>query len=294
MKKNALLAALALALLPLSAQARSDRDAATAGMAGSGLSGLVAPAWGAFSNASAIVFAPENFAVAAGWQNWMPRYGGGNEFSLGTAYGNDRFGYSVAFSYLAGKPYDIISASGSASGSFTPSDFDFAAGVGAKLTEHWALSATVRALSSKLAADYDYRVFGLCLLATWRQERYSVSAGLTDLGTRADGRAVLPAAAALSAAWTPAAGGVHAFLAELDAKYYLSGGFAASLGLQYAFDDMVFVRAGYRCSNGTLDLPSHAAAGLGVKIRGVELDLSCLFASPTLAGTVLAGIGCRF
>ena len=293
MKRFAIFALL-LTLAPLSAAGRSDRDPVSAAMAGAGLSGALAPAWGAFSNPAAIVFSPEDFSASASWQNWMPRYGGGQAFSLGAAYGRGRTGASVAVSGLTGKAYEIVSSSGGASGTFVPVELDLAAGFGAEIADGWTLSAAVRFLHGRLAADYDYQLIGATLLAGWRQERFSLTGGIADLGSKADGHALLPAAAVLSAAWTPAAAGAHGFLAALDAKCYLSGGFGAALGLQYAYDGHFFARAGYRFSTAAIDLPSHAAAGIGVRFGGVSLDLSCLFASPTLAGTVLVGIGYGF
>lgn len=294
MKKKIAIFALAM-ILPLWAAARPDRDPVTAAMAGANLSGVLSPAWGARTNPAAIVFAPERFAAAAGWQDWMPRHDGGHAYSLAAAGAfGDRFGFGGALSRLSGEPYDVISAAGSPSGMFTPSEFDLSAGLGVRFAERWAVSASFRFLQSRLTDRYAAQVFGASVLATYRRSDFALSAGLTNLATQADGHPVLPAAVALAGAWTPAAAGRHAFLAELDAKAYLSGGFAASLGMQYAFDAMFFARAGYRFSNAVLDLPSHASAGVGVKFRGVALDLSCLFASPTLAGTLLVGLAYSF
>ena len=79
----------------------------------------------------------------------------------------------------------------------------------------------------------------------------------------------------------------------VDADYFFKGGLAASFGATYAFDDMVFVRAGYRYGGQTV-VPSFASIGAGVKFIGIKLDLAYLIASEALGNTLALSLGHTF
>ena len=80
---------------------------------------------------------------------------------------------------------------------------------------------------------------------------------------------------------------------ELDAGYYFTGGFAAAVGASYAFDDMVFVRAGYRYGGKSV-IPSYASVGAGVRFAGVKVDLAYVVSSSPMANTLGVSLGYSF
>ena len=296
MKAVKLLAGIALMTLlsaPGARGAGADRDPAVAAMAGTRLSYAGSPAWAAYANPAILPFTNPGFVLTAGWQGWMPRHDGGNEFSVALGGNAGGLGYSVAGSYLAGKAYDIISSTGTSQGNFTPSDLDIAAGIGVKITDQISAGASLRYLRSSLAPSQAYNVVGASLLATWRKDAVTLTAGLTDVGTQVNGQSILPAAAALSGTYSTAVG-VHGILGGADARYYFAGGAAASFGVQYSYDRMVFLRAGARYNTSTIDLPTHASVGAGLRFGGVELCVAYLFASETLSGTILTGVTYSF
>lgn len=290
MRTAKLLAGILLSLFPFSTArgTGADRDPSVAAMAGTRLSYRGSPAWAAWANPAVLPFSQPGIAVAAGWQGWMPRYDGGNAFSLAAGGNTGSLGYAVAGSFLSGKTYEILSPSGATEGSFRPCELDIAAGLGVKITDNLSAGAALRIFRNTLAPSSGYNVLGASLLATYRKEAVTFSAGLTDIGTQVDRKSILPAAAAISGAFS-ADDGVHGFLTGVDARCYFAGGFAVSIGVEYVYDRLVFLRAGGRYCNSTADLPTHASVGTGLRLGGAEWSAAYLFASDTLAGTFIVG-----
>jgi hypothetical protein len=126
---------------------------------------------------------------------------------------------------------------------------------------------------------------------------FNVAAGVANLGsgvTSAKGNvSKLPSSARLAASYElPVGPGTLA--AALDADYYFSGKLGVSAGVHYGFKDLVFVRAGYRYATAGAAFPSHLALGLGVKWKGVGLDVSYLTANAQIGNSLCAGLSYRF
>ena len=103
----------------------------------------------------------------------------------------------------------------------------------------------------------------------------------------------LPSSARLAASYElPVGPGTLA--AALDADYYFSGKLGVSAGVHYGFKDLVFVRAGYRYATAGAAFPSHLALGLGVKWKGIGLDVSYLTANAQIGNSLCAGLSYRF
>ena len=69
---------------------------------------------------------------------------------------------------------------------------------------------------------------------------------------------------------------------------------AGAIGAEYAFNDLLFLRVGYRVAGESAVIPSHLALGLGLQFQGFRADVSYLAASPILGNTLTIGIAFRF
>lgn len=274
---------------------RIDRGSASSAMAGASLSNVENLAWGAFSNPSLAPFSSAKTAIDLSYQSWMPSYKGGSNISFGGGFNFGKFGFSIGGSYLAGTSYDIISETGVKTGSFKPNDMQFGAGVGFMIIDGLSIGANFKYFSSQLAAKTAYSGFGASAFVSWHKDAFTASAGIMDIGPAVKGSGStsfsLPTSAAASLSYV-LGNETNKLLAEIDAHYFLSGGFSAALGAEYAWNDTVFARAGYNLSS-SAPLPSYASVGAGVKFNGIKFNVSYLLGE-SVGGSLLFGIGVEF
>ncbi len=296
---------IALAVCTLSASAadngaafsfsRIDRSPASSAMAGATLTNTDNLAWGAFANPSLAPFSSAKTAIDFSFQSWMPSFSAGSNFTLGTGFNFGRLGLSVGGSYLGGSSYDIISDTGVKTGTFTPNDLQFGAGLGFLITDGLSVGANFKYFSSTLTAKDSYSGFGASAFVSWHKDAFTASAGIMDIGPAVEGSGKasysLPTSVAASASYV-LGNETNRVLAELDAHYFLAGGFSATLGAEYAWNDTVFARAGY-CLSSSAPLPSYASVGAGAKFKGVKLNVSYLLGE-TVGGSLLLGIEIDF
>jgi hypothetical protein len=100
--------------------------------------------------------------------------------------------------------------------------------------------------------------------------------------------------ATIAGAYTAAIDEQNRVDVALDADYFFTGGLGAALGLQYSYDDLILVRAGYHLGTDKAPLPSFATIGAGVKYSGFKLDVSFLTANPVIGNTLTIGVGVAF
>ena len=186
---------------------------------------------------------------------------------------------------------------GSKYGSFTPRDLVIAFGAGASFGDYVSLGVSARLVQQSLMEDYKLSSTAITAMAQFHLNGFNVAAGVANLGsgvTSAKGNvSKLPSSARLAASYElPVGPGTLA--AALDADYYFSGKLGVSAGVHYGFKDLVFVRAGYRYATAGAAFPSHLALGLGVKWKGVGLDVSYLTANAQIGNSLCAGLSYRF
>lgn len=274
---------------------RIDRGTASSAMAGASLSNVENLAWGAFSNPSLAPFSSAKTAIDLSYQSWMPSYQGGSNISLGSGFSFGKLGISVGGSYLAGASYDIVSDTGVKTGSFKPNDMQLGAGLGYMITECLSIGANFKYFSSKLSTKTAYSGFGASAFVSWHKDALTATAGVMDIGPAVKGSGSasynLPTSAAASVSYV-LGNETNKVLAELDAHYFLSGGFSAAIGAEYAWNDTVFARAGYNLSS-SAPLPSYASIGAGAKFKGIKLNMSYLLGG-AVGNSLLFGIGVEF
>lgn len=281
--------------LSLSAQTalpfiRIDRDPATSAMGG-------AQAVSALYNPAAVPFA-DHSNVLASLQRWAPNGASGLHLNaLGGIKIGTRLGLNVAAAYQGGEAYPVMDASGNSSGEFTPAELFARIGAGYAVTDALSLGASVQYASQSLAEGLGYSAVAADAFLLYRNGGLSATAGIASVGAGVKSGSTtypLPTSVAAGVAYETVFAETNGILAAADFDYFLSGGIGLALGVQYAYDDMVFVRAGYHLGTEKAPIPSYASIGLGGKFSGVRIDLSYLTASPTLGGTVALGIGYAF
>lgn len=294
---------------------RFTSDAALGGMAGAGLASWSGnAAFAAESNIAAVPFADLTLVDAGlSYNLYAPSsVAGFSAVNAGAAFKfAKRFAVALSGGYNMGRPYQIVSQDGIRTGEFKPSAFKISAGIAAKVFENnstgFSLGANFRYATDALLYDSKAAAFTADVYAMLKWKGLGITAGVASVGSYLKSEAPgvsLPASARLGLGYTADFAQKHLLNAMLDMDYYFAGTFAAALGLQYGFKDMLFVRAGYRYAGAPkynkeggkycAPVPSHASVGLGVKFFGVKIDVAYLFGNPSIANTLCLGLGYRF
>ena len=274
----------------------ADFDAASLGRAGTSLTATSGAAYSAFGNPAAVPFSEDRLDVGAGYTMWAPTKG--NVVSAGGAFNlKDRLGVAAGFSYGLNPAYDITDGGGAVSGRFSPTDMQAGIGLSYRFLKFLSVGANISYATSSLSSDISYGAVAADVFVMARLAGLRVTAGVSDLGskvTSASGaRFALPTSVALGAGYGMTFAQKHGIDLMLDADYFLDGGFAASAGVEYAMNGMVFARAGYRYG-GESPLPSYASAGAGVRLLGIRLDIAYIFGSEVMGNTLAVGLGYSF
>ncbi|MBR4774805.1 MAG: PorV/PorQ family protein [Bacteroidales bacterium] len=260
-----------------------DRNPATSAMAGTQTTS-------ALFNTAAVPFSSGD--VVFSFQNWAP--GKEKHFNLMAALPFSKsFGLYAIGAYQAGQAYTVYTETGIDKGSFTPSDILAGLGMGIAFSEHLSMGVKGVFVMQTLADDAKYNAFYADAFLLYHSAKVNASAGISAIGSKVksgDNAYSLPAVIKAGADYTP----IEGLKLALDADYYLNLGFAASIGAEYAYKDMIFARAGYHIGTGKTPIPSHLGLGAGFKWKGIHLDVSFLTASQTLGNTLNLGLGYSF
>ena len=277
-----------------------NHNPVTSAFAGAGSAYNGTAAWSAFSNASILPFYEGTMDMAAGLQLWAPGTSKSTNIGIGTAVKfTRRIAFSVGYTMNSGQSYDLLDYNGQVSGKFSPKDHVIALGAGFGLGESFGVGVNLRYAMQKLSAEDSFGgVSGDVFVAYQFNPDFRVTAGVSTLGTAitANNRKKFsqPANAKLAVDWGTRFAEVHSLHLMADGEYYFSGNFGVAAGLQFSWNDMVFVRAGYRFASEYCVIPSHLALGIGAKFFGVHVDVSYLTASKALGNTLNIGLGYSF
>lgn len=276
---------------------RVGRDAATMAMAGSDMGTTRSSAFAAYGNVAASAFADGKGDAAVSYQIWAPGSDLSklNAISAGAAFKiGSRVTMAVAGNYDMGASYDVIDDYGLPQGSYRMSDMCFGVGVGVKVIDCLSIGVNARYDSQNIASDYAPAAFAADAYLAFKHGGWVASAGVSSLGacfgkgvSGSGAKVTLPSSARLGAGYTGVAGEKHSFTGSIDADIYFNKAFAAAAGFQYGYNDILFLRAGYRYATagktdqsgimqGVAPVPSFASVGVGVKFFGVHLDAAYL------------------
>lgn len=262
-------------------------------------SGVVAPivlfnADKAFeNNPAAAALSPKRIGVWGEFAMWAPAtagttiYGGGASMRFG-----DKYAVALSYKSLNDRPYEIVSVSGSVTGSFTPKDNIISMGAAYKVLPELSAGLMLSYVTSEIGVDMKGSAICASLSVYYTKEALTAGASLRNLGGKINWGGdsyALPLTASAGAAYS-----VAGFKAGLELSYLFEGAFGAGLGAEYTVKDIATFRAGYHLGDKAKGLASFASVGLGVKFAGVSLDLAYLLASETLGGSLLAGLSYSF
>ena len=280
---------------------RIDRNPVTSAMAGAGSASDGAAAYAAFSNASILPLAGGRGDAAVSYQSWMPsalskstNFQGGASFKV-----SSRVAVALGYAHQLGTAYEAFDNTGLSIGTFTPKDHLAALGVGIGLGERLALGVNARyALQQVAEGERLSGISGDVFLAFQARENLRVTAGIAALGTQVQSKIGRkfdqPGSFKAAADWTLRFAETHTLDLMADADYYFNEALGLSAGLQYAWNDIVFLRGGYRLASKECVIPSHAGVGAGIKFAGFHVDASYLMASSVLGNTFSVGLGYSF
>lgn len=284
---------------------RMDLNPATSGKAGACMGTWSDMAFASYGNVAAVPFADKKADVAASFTLWSPSdplakmncIGVGGAFKAG-----ERIGIAVGGNYDMGSAYDVFDEFGIRQGSFKTSFMSFSAGVGVKVHEMLSVGANLRYASRALASGYKPQAFAADAYLMFKWKGLGVTAGVSSvgavIGSDADQNKYadsfnMPSSATLGVGYTHCFAEKHKLQGDIDFDYYFTKALNLRTGVEYAFKDMLFVRAGYNFSNGGF-IPSHASIGLGVKFYGVHLDAAYLTGNGPIKNTISFSLGYSF
>lgn len=275
---------------------RTSRGAADIAMAGSGFMSGNNMAWAADGNAAMIPFSADKMSAELGYMLYNPMKT--NYINAGFSYSiKEKVGVTAGLSYGFDPAYDVYNESGRPAGTFSPGQLMLGAGASWRFVKFMSAGLNLRYAMQTLAEGVSSSAFAGDFVLMCRFGDFSVSAGAMNFGTpvkSSDGRSFnLSSSVKLAGMYEHLFAEKHGLQVNLDADWYLSKAASAALGAQYGWNDMVFVRAGYRYGSGRSPLPSMASVGLGCKFFGVRIDAAYVVYGSTI-NTLNVGLGYSF
>ena len=252
-----------------------------------------ADAFAVDNNAAAMSLAAGRMDVAASFGLWAPKTADNMLAGFGAFYRvNDKVAVGLAGRMLRDKPYEVTSAAGNVTGTFTPGDLVAGLGVSFAVMDGLSLGVTGRFVSSAIAEQMKGSAFGADITAMYAQEAFRAALGVCNLGSP-----ISYGGASYAQPMLVKAGGAFLYeglQASAEVDYLFSGALMAGLGLEYCIQDIVFLRGGFHYGDAAKAVPTYASLGLGARFAGVHLDLGFLMASRTVGNSLTVGLGYSF
>ena len=242
-------------------------------------------------------FSSQKLGAGLSYGSWQPKNAGEKILAAAASYKiTEKLFVALDWKSFKYDSYEVVNNSGSVSqidSKFTPKESAVALGAGYRILPGISAALTLRMASSSLAKDAKASVFGLDLSAAYAKEKLRASIALCNIGGKVNyggGDYKQPSLVRAGASYDI----IEGLRAGAELGYLFEGAFAASLGAEYCWKDIVSARAGYHYGSKDLGIPSYASVGLGAKYFGVQFNAAYLLASETLAGSLLIGLGYSF
>lgn len=295
MRKIITVLSLLCVLVPAGAQSLGflllSGDAASSGMAGIGTA-TSASAYAPDLNMAAAALSAKKMDVAAGYTMWSPSYGKDNIFSAAGYFKfSEKFAIGADWKHFGMPAYDIISAEGRTSGTFSPRDFSIGLGASFQIFKGFSAGVHLKFVSSSLAEKASGSAFGADITLQYQTGGLKAGLAADNLGTKVkygNNSYAMPMRFRGGVSYT-----IVGVTAAVEGQL-ADGKFMANFGAQYNFKDMLFVRAGYHLGLKDAPIPSYLSVGLGGSFAGVHIDVSYLTASQTLGNTIAVSLGYAF
>lgn len=256
-------------------------DAASLSLGGSGLT-LSEGAFSVWSNPASSALSSKKLAAGASYGLWQPSY---SASSFAAASGYVRLGKKLSVNFLGKyymhKSYDITGADGIVSGSFTPSEMNFALGVSYALLPSLSLGVNLGYLHSDIGAPESASGLVSDLALQYRYKDLDAALALRNFGTKISYGASsysLPTRADLGLSYTlgRSSAADHTLALHAQASAYLADSlFRLAGGLRYSFKQTVYLAGGYSTVLSSPEM-GFASLGAGLRLWGVELGAAYL------------------
>lgn len=171
-------------------------------------------------------------------------------------------------------------------GEYRPSNLALGAGFDFFAAKNVDIFLRARYLRSNFYLGQDYQAVAFDAVASAYFGPVGVSAGVADIGPKVSGKYALPSSALAAVCFDH-----KGIKAEVQANYYMFGGFRLAAAASYTYAGIVSARVGYNKGKNT-PLEDFASVGLGVRVYGIQLNLAYLFSNNPLNGT--AGISLNY
>lgn len=279
--------------------AKIERSPVSAGKGFASIASSTDAAWASFNNPSILPLSKNKTDIKAIYQNWAPAGVHTTDLGLGAGFKfSDKFGLALGGVMRNGQAYELLNDMGVSKGKFSPKDLQLALGFGVAIKPFLSIGLNAKFLNSSLSPAYKYSAVAGDLIATGVFGDFKVAAGVADLGASVksvEGRTFnLPTSVVAGADYSRVLGGKHYVDASFDANYLFNGGITAAFGMQYGFNDMIFLRGGYHFGTAKAPLPSFATLGAGLKFFGISIDAAYILGNDFLKNTLTIGLGYSF
>lgn len=258
-------------------------DAQGMGMANTGTT-MYANAFSFWNNGANTVFSGQALDIAASYGKWQPKVSGNNIMAL-AGYGkiSENIALTAGFKYFSHKSYDISDATGNLQGSFTPKEFSAGIGLAVKILPVLSASVNANYLSSDVGGPKKAGAFAADIGLLLHLRCLNVGLTASNLGSKIDyggtRKYSLPATLKLGAGASHTYAGKHKVSANLQGEILLKeSAFSAGIGAEYMYNNLIAVRGGYHYGDKQKTIPGYGSAGVGIRMAGIHLDASCLFA----------------
>lgn len=228
--------------------------------------------------------------VALSFGKWAPQQLNYSALQAGgfLALG-ERFGLRLDYRNNLFPEIAQIDENGNEKGSFKPGEQRILAGVSLKLGDGLFLDVNGKYLSADMAGN-KAAAFAGDVAFNYTKNGLTLGVKAADLGSKysfGQTAYALPMRVMAGGSYSLAPADRHTITLGADLGYILPEeykAFTAAAGVEYAFNQLVFARAGYHYASAVA--PRFASFGLGLRIQGIGLDAAYLLGKVSNAWTV--------
>lgn len=227
--------------------------------------------------------------AAVSYGQWKP---GSMAYSALQAGGflalKDSFGIRLDYRNNSFAAFDLVDENGNVKGSVKPGEQRILVGAAFRVADVIVIDVNGKYFSADLAGN-KASAFAGDVAVNYVKDGLTLGLKGADIGTKYNFGSTaysLPMRVLAGGSYHIAPGEQHAVTLAADLGYILPkeyGAFTAALGTEYAFNQMIFARAGYHFSSAVA--PSFASFGLGFAFKGIGLDAAYLLGSSGNAWT---------
>ncbi len=254
---------------------------------------------GVYSNLAANSLSNTKFGVNFNYRPWIKDLSSDyNMMGASLYYSADSVNsFALGFKNYAMPSYSIMDENGNSSGTYKPNEISFALGYAHKLNESTAVSLTLQYLESNLYETYNAStiLFDLGFKSAWQKLNYGVV--VKNLGPKLkfdDEKVGLPLTIGGGMAYSESIGSKNNITTAVDFSQITQddeSGFSAGIGLEYAYEKILSLRAGYNFVDESIGL-SALSLGAGINYKGATVDFGYLVADNALNNNF--SISCSF